>query len=228
MKINCILTFGVLLLSFSAVWSQGVYSTGVLPQINLNMPFTKDWRLNAKVESRQLFSERQFKQDFKIAYRYVLTDIALIASRKVGANNSLGTGYMIRFRDNAVIHRFIQQYSIVKKYDQFRLGHRISTDQTISNKHPVEFRLRYRIGLEKALNGKDVDPKEFYFKLNNEYLFSSEGTDRDFELRLIPAFGYAFSDYNKFECGIDYRVGGFMSGESENQFWLYLGWFISI
>ena len=222
-----VFTFGVLLFPFFTVWSQGVYSAGVLPQINLNLPLTKDWRLNAKVESRQLFDEGQFDKNFKTAIRYDLTDIAFIASRKAGANSSLGMGYMIRFRDNAVTHRFIQQYSIVKKYDQFRLGHRISTDQTIRNNNSVQLRLRYRLGLERALNGKDVDPKEFYFKLNNEYIFSSEGTNRDFELRLIPAFGYAFNEYNKFEYGIDYRVSEFMAGASRNQFWLYLGWFIS-
>lgn len=228
MKIKCVSIFGILLLPFAAVWSQGVYSAGALPQINLNMPLMKDWRLNARVESRQLFSEGQFKENLKIAYRYDLTDITLLASKKTGANNSLGAGYMIRFRNNEIIHRFIQQYSIVKKYDLFRLGHRISTDQTITNNSPVEFRLRYRIGIERALNGKDVDPNEFYFKLNNEYLFSVEGRETDLELRLIPSLGYAFNDNNKFEFGIDYRVNNFIASASRNQFWLYLGWFISM
>jgi len=228
MIIKWVLIFGILLLPFSAVWSQGVYSAGVLPQINLNISLPKDWRLNAKAESRQLFSEGQFEQNFKTAYRYDLTDIILIASKKTGVNNSLGAGYMIRFRNNEVVHRFIQQYSIVKKYDQFRLGHRISTDQTIRNNNPVQVRLRYRTGVERALNGKDVDPEEFYFKLNNEYLFSIEGREADLELRLIPALGYAFNDNNKLEFGIDYRVNEFISGASRNQFWMYLGWFISM
>lgn len=228
MKIKCVFTFGILLLLFSTVYSQGVYNAGVLPQINLNISLPKDWRLNAKLESRQLFSEGQFEQNFKTAYRYDLTDIAFIASKKTGVNNSLGAGYMIRVRNNEVVHRFIQQYSIVKKYDLFRLGHRISTDQTIRNNNPVQVRLRYRIGVEKALNGKDIDLREFYFKLNNEYLFSVEGKETDLELRLIPALGYAFKDNNKFEFGIDYRLNEFISGVSRNQFWLYLGWFISM
>lgn len=219
---------GIFLLPFSSVWSQGVYNVGVLPQINLNISFPNNWRLNAKAESRQLFSEGQFKQNFKTAYRYDLTDIALIASKKTGVNNSLGAGYMIRFRNNEVFHRFIQQYSIVRKYDLFRLGHRISTEQTIRNNNPVQFRLRYRIGVEKALNGKDVDPEEFYLKLNNEYLFSAESRETDLELRLMPALGYAFNDNNKFELGIDYRVNKIKSGNFRNQFWLYMGWFISM
>ena len=222
------LFFCILLLSFNTSWSQGIYSAGVLPQINLNFSLPEDWRLNIKAESRQLFSEGQFDQDFKTTYRYDLTDIALIASKKTGANNSLGAGYMVRFREKEVIHRFIQQYSIVKKYDLFRLGHRISTDQTLRNNNPVQFRLRYRIGIERALNGNDVDPQEFYFKLNNEYLFSIEGENNDLELRLIPALGYVFNDNNKIEFGIDYRLNEFISGVSRNQFWLYLGWFISM
>ena len=225
---KCISIWGVLLLPFSDVWSQGVYSAGVLPQTNLNISLPNNWRLNAKAESRQLFSEGQFEQNFKTAYRYDLTVIALIASKKAGVNNSLGAGYMIRFRNNEVVHRFIQQYSIVKKYDQFRLGHRISTDQTIRNNNPVQVRLRYRIGVEKALNGKDVDPEEFYLKLNNEYLFAAESRETDLEIRLMPALGYAFNDNNKFEFGIDYRVNKIKSGNSRNQFWLYMGWFISM
>ena len=81
--------------------------------------------------------------------------------------------------------------------------------------------------MERALNGKDVDPKEFYLKLNNEYLFTIEGRETDLELRLIPALGYAFNDNNKFELGIDYRINEFISGVSRNQFWMYLGWFIT-
>ena len=119
-------------------------------------------------------------------------------------------------------------YSIVRKYDLFRLGHRISTEQTIRNNNPVQFRLRYRIGVEKALNGKDVDPEEFYLKLNNEYLFAAESRETDLEIRLMPALGYAFNDNNKFEFGIDYRVNKIKSGNSRNQFWLYMGWFISM
>lgn len=223
-----LLAFSILIMHLFAGYSQGIFSAGVLPQINLNISLPKDWRFNVKVESRQLFSEGQFNEDIKTSYRYDLTDIAIIAAKKTGLNNSLGAGYMVRFRNNEATHRFIQQYSTVKKYDLFRLGHRISTDQTIRNNNPVQFRLRYRVGVEKPLNGKDVDPKEWYARLNNEYLLSIEGTNTNFELRLIPAFGYAFDDNNKFELGIDYRVNEISSGASRNQFWLYLGWFISM
>lgn len=227
MIIKRVVVFCFLLLVFLAVKAQGKYSTGVLPQINLNLTLPNNWRLNTKVESRQIFSEGKFKQQFKTAYKYDLTDVAMIASKKTGVNNSLGAGYMIRFRNNEVIHRFIQQYSIVKKYNLFRFGQRFSADETIRKNSPVQVRLRYRVGIEKALNGKDVDSKEFYLKLNNEYLFSFEGKETDVEIRLIPALGYAFNDNNKFELGIDYRVSEFKSGISRNQFWLYLGWFIS-
>lgn len=228
MTIKSISTFAVFLFHFSGLWSQGVYSAGILPQINLNIPLSKEWRMNTKVESRQLFFEGKINKDFKTTYRYDLTDIAFIASRRTGANSSFGIGYMIRFRGNSVIHRFIQQYSTVKKYDQFRLGHRISTDQTIHENNAVQLRLRYRVGLEKPLSGKDVDSKEFYFKLNNEYLFSNQGSINDVELRLIPVLGYSFNDFNKFECGIDYRISKFISDDPVNQLWLNMGWFISM
>lgn len=228
MFLKYLLAVGVLVLTFSTLSSQGIYSAGVLPQINLNISLFKDWRLNARVESRQLFSEGRFNQNFKTEFRYDLTDIVLIVSKKVNVNGTLGAGYLIRFQGNAGIHRFIQQFSTVNEYDFFRLGHRISTDQTIRKNDPVEFRFRYRISLEKAANGKNVDPKEFYFKLNNEYLFSLQDKETGLEIRLIPALGYAFNDNNKFESGIDYRLNEFISGASVSRFWWCLSWFVNM
>ena len=82
--------------------------------------------------------------------------------------------------------------------------------------------------MERALNEKDGDSKEFYFKLNNEYLFSVNGKETDLKLRLIPSSGYSFKDNNKFEIGNDYRLNEFISGVFGNQFWLYLCWFLSV
>ncbi len=228
MKLHFLLSVTLMLLFKSAAWSQGMYRAGILPQINMNMPLNKQWRLNTRLESRQFFSEGRFGNMFKAAYRYGLTDIALVASRSTGVNSSAGAGYLIRFEDRVMVHRFIQQYSHVKAYDLFRLGQRISTDQTIRSNEPVEFRLRYRISLERALNGKEVDPEEFYCRLNNEYLLSLQGGVSDLESRLLPALGYAVNDNNKFEAGLDYRLGDFVSGASDNQLWLLLSWYVNI
>ncbi len=73
-----------------------------------------------------------------------------------------------------------------------------------------------------------MDPKEWYLKLNHEYLGSIEGSEADLELRVVPALGYAFTDANKLECGLDYRVNNWIQGQSRHVYWLAISWFVSL
>ena len=223
-----VLFAGMVLLPFSMLWSQKVFKTGFLQQVNINLPVSKTWRLNTKVESRQILVEDEAVKGGKTMYRHNLTDLAFVFSKRLDPNNTLGAGYMIRLRNGAINHRLIQQYSRVMTSDLFRLAHRVSTDQTFGRGSPTQFRLRYRTGLEKALNGKTVDPKEFYFKANNEFLLAWEGDQTSLEIRIVPALGYAFSDANKLEAGLDYREEGVFLGGSRNRLWMYIGWFITV
>jgi hypothetical protein len=223
-----ILFGGFILLPLSMVWSQKVYRTGFLQQVNVNLPVSATWRLNTKVESRQSLVEQEGAKGWKAKYRYDLMDVAFVLSKRLDPNNTLGAGYMTRFRNGAISHRFIQQYSRVTTYDLFRLAHRVSTDQTFSGGGPLQVRLRYRIGVEKAWNGKTVDPKEFYVKANAEFLGAWERDETSLEVRIVPTLGYAFSDANKFEAGIDYREDGVFSGGARNRLWIYIAWFITV
>lgn len=211
-----------------AAQSQDEYRTGLLPQINLNFSLPREWKLNAKFESRIIWSEGVFKADGDHRDRYERTDFAGVFSRKVNFNSSLGGGYQIRVQEQKMIHRLIQQYSIVSQLESFRLSHRFSTDQTFRKNNPAEFRFRYRIGLERALSGLTVDPGEFYLKINHEYLLSLEGGTTDLEARFVPVTGLNITHTNKLETGLDYRVNGFLNGQANHQFWWYLGWFFSI
>ncbi len=211
-----------------AARGQDGYRTGLLPQINLNFSLPQEWKLNAKLESRIIWSEGVFNADGDNRDRYERTDFALVFSRKVNFNSSLGGGYQIRIQDDQVIHRLIQQFSIVTQLETFRLGHRFSTDQSFRKNNPAEFRFRYRIGLERALSGLTVDPGELYLKINHEYLLSVEGGTTDLEARLVPVTGLNITNNNKLESGLDYRVSGLVNGQANHQFWWYLGWFFSL
>lgn len=201
---------------------------GTLPAINVNKGLEKDWSLNFKWESRQSKVKGDLSDGADVNFKYVLSDFSLILSKKVGLNNSLAGGYLIRIRDNKVIHRSIQQFTLVKGYNSFRLAHRFSADQTLNSKDQNEYRLRYRITLEFPLNGEAVDPKEFYLKINNEYLNSFQGKTYDLELRLVPLLGYEFTDNNKLEFGLDYRINSFLNNASNNNLWITLNWFLKI
>ncbi|WP_373513620.1 DUF2490 domain-containing protein [Persicitalea sp.] len=212
----------------TSLWAQSSYKAGLLPGLNINQKIAEYWRLNYKQESRLLGAEGRFSEPSPWAMQHSLTDLSVIASRKVGLNNSLAGGYLLRLEKGGPTHRLIQQYTLVSSYDGFRLAHRFSTDQTFSQIEAAEFRLRYRISLDLPLSGQTVDDREFYLKINHEYLNALSEGKYGLEIRLVPSLGYAFNDNNKIEFGIDYRFADFLSGPSESSFWLPLTWYIGI
>lgn len=218
----------VFILYLNSASAQSTYQFGFLPSININSKLENDWSLNTKIESRQLLRTGDFKNVSKNEYDYILTDISIISAKKIGLNSRVAGGYLSRFREEKLIHRFIQQYTMVQRLNDFRLAHRFSTDQTFSREEKPEFRLRYRISSEFALNGESVDPKEFYLKLNNEYLNAWKESDYDLEIRLVPLLGYNLIDNDKIEMGLDYRVNSFLSDRTRHSFWVNLNWFIEL
>ncbi|MEM7106122.1 MAG: DUF2490 domain-containing protein [Bacteroidota bacterium] len=213
---------------WSFAFAQSSFELGVFPAFNLNKKIAKDWKGNLKIESRQLLKKGVFGENAEFNYQYVLTDVALVVSRKVGLNNKIGFGYQIRFRDGMLTHSAIQQYTLVGKFPGFRLAHRIAADQAFSKDNPAQLRFRYRATLQVPLNGQSLDPKEFYLKLNNEYFNIVEDSEYDLEIRVVPLIGYIITDANKFEFGIDYRVSSFVNAASKSRLGLSLGWYLAI
>lgn len=223
--------FWALVASFCIVLltsAQSSYEAGLLPSINFNKGISKDWSLNFKIESRQLVKEGFFNDKERFDYDYLLTDFTAITSKKVGLNNAISGGYTLRVVDKDLVHRFIQQFTLTKQYTSIRLAHRFSMDQTFVEERSMQFRLRYRLTTEFPLNGQSVDPKEFYLKINNEYLNIFQNKEYDLELRLVPLLGYNFNDNNKLESGLDYRLNSFIKANSSSSFWLSINWFIKI
>lgn len=208
--------------------AQDAYLVGMLPSLNWSKGLDNDWSLNLKVESRLRFLQGEFGGNASSNLDFQVADFALTASRKTGLNNALAGGYLIRLHGEESFHRFIQQFTVVKRYETFRMAYRFSSDQTFSSNNPWELRLRYRITAEIPLNGQSVDPGEFYLKLNNEYLNSWQEGEHDLEIRLVPLAGYEFTDNNKLEFGLDYRLSSFIDGNSRNSFWFNIGWYLKI
>ncbi len=218
----------VILLFQCDVFAQSTYQFGALPSLNLNRKLKNDWSLNAKLESRQLFRRGVINGNAEKEYDYILTDFSLIAAKKVGLNSRIAAGYLIRFEDAEVFHRFIQQYVIIQKMSGYRLAHRLLSDQTFSGVEKPEIRFRYRITAEIPLNGESVDPGEFYLKLNNEYINSFQAMDYDLEIRLIPLLGYDITENYKIESGLDYRVNSFLNNQTRHSYWMTFNLFIDI
>lgn len=222
------ITLILLLFFIGKTTAQDTYLLGTLPSLNLNKGINSNWSLNLKAESRLRFMQGEFGGNASSDLHFLLADFALTASRKTGLNNSLAGGYLIRLRGEQTFHRFIQQFTIVKRFETFRMAHRFSSDQTFNSDNPWELRLRYRITAEIPLDGQSVDPGEFYLKLNNEYLNSWQESEPDLEIRLVPLVGFVFKDSNKLEFGLDYRLSSFIDGSSRNSFWFNIGWYLKV
>lgn len=227
-KPSAYLPVALLLLAVQLGTAQSRWQAGTLPAINLNKGLKNGWSLNTKWESRQRAAQHRAAGESDTGFDYLLSDFSLIGAKKTGLNNSIAAGYLIRLRDSRVIHRAIQQFTLVQRYSRFRLAHRIATDQTFETDELPEFRLRYRIAAELPLNGEAADPGEFYLKINHEYLNAFQGREYDLEIRLVPQLGYSFTDRNKLEAGLDYRIRGFLDQAAEGFYWVTLSWFVKI
>lgn len=213
----------------NAGFTQSNYSVGFLPSININKGLEKDWKLNFKTESRHVVKSGVFSEKSNSKYDYALTDFSIISSKKIGINKAIAFGYLLRIRDRSTFeNRMIQQFTATKNYSTFRLAHRIVTDQTFSKNEPTDFRLRYRLSIEIPLNGQSLDPKEFYYKLNHEYLNSLQGKVYDLEIRIVNFIGYEFSRKSKLEWGLDYRASSFINDNFSNRFWIAINWYWSL
>lgn len=225
---KCFLSILSVISCLSVALGQSNFEAGLLPSININKRISEGWSQNFKVESRQVLIEGLFREKSEFDYHYVLTDFTAITSKKVGLNNAISAGYTLRLVDGEIVHRLIQQFTLTKRYTSMRLAHRFSTDQTFEPNTSMEFRVRYRLTTEFPLNGQSVDPKEFYVKINHEYLNQFQAKDYDLEVRLVPLLGYSFNDDNKLEGGLDYRLSSFLNDSSSSRFWLSINWFIKI
>lgn len=212
----------------SALYGQSTYEIGLLPSININAKLKSDWALNFKLESRQSFLKADFGDEASFDYQYLLSDLSMIVSKRITPSQTFGVGYLLRLRANGSVgHRSIQQYSFVRRYELFRLSHRLSADQLFVKEQDTEFRFRYRLSTEIPLSGQTVDIGEFFVKLNNEYLIINNGESTDLEVRVGPYMGYAISNSTKLEAGIDYRINSFISSTTSQRFWLAINLFQS-
>ena len=219
------LSIAALLLKGVLLCAQSVSQFGTLPVVNFNMGLARGWEVNLKWETRQLMATLVDGECINCSPEFTLSDQSLIVAKKVGLSSKLAAGYLLRIRGTEIFQRSIQQFSVVQRLSSMRLAHRFAADQTFGGGDPTEWRLRYRLGTELPLNGQEADPKELYLKINNEYLGSWQGSDSDLEIRLVPVLGYLFTDKNKLEFGLDYRIDSFLANEARQRFWGVLAWY---
>jgi hypothetical protein len=209
------------------VLGQDTFTAGLLPKINVSGKISGDVKITGNFESRHALYERFDNGEDVFEYSYRRLEASAIVSVKTRINQSLSGGYTLISGQDKTAHRFLQQYSIVSRFDAFRLGHRFAADQTIGPDKNWEYRGRYRITIEKALEGDDVDPGEFYLKINNEYLGIFGDEKPDLEIRALALLGYEINGANSIEFGPGYRVKNLSGNGLDQALWFSLNWYFS-
>ncbi|MEO6000593.1 MAG: DUF2490 domain-containing protein [Chitinophagaceae bacterium] len=199
-----------------------------MPQISTNFRIGESWKINSKFENRFILYQYPFEGTVRRA-AYERSDLEFVVTRSIGPLKNLGAGYLVRRidKDGSFLHRSIQQYSLSQEFTSLLLSHRFRTDQTFEKNEAVQFRLRYRISIEKPLNGLQVDPDEFYLKVNNEYLGILKSGKGNMEIRLLASVGYNLSESNQIEAGLDYRVENIIGRGKKNLLLITVGWYDS-
>lgn len=217
--------FGVVLLLVSTFFvnqAQSNYQMGFLPSLNVNKKLPRDWSLHFKAESRQSL----YQSDF--FYKYLQTDLAIMAATRIRLNTRITVGYLLRTDGESLKNRAIQQLSFARRNPFFTLAHRVAMDQTFSSVEATEFRFRYRLSSEIPLEGQFLDTREFFLKVSNEYLNSFQESDYDLEIRGGAFMGYTLFPRTKIELGVDYRADSFIRNTIRNRFWLGLNFYYSM
>lgn len=221
--------FTIFLLASFSVQSQSVTNLGTIPKLNIKKKFDNLWSINLEFAPRIELAEGRSLSTLENSGFYTLTDITTVVSRTVGVSNSIGAGYLVRIEeDQSTAHRFIQQYVLIDYKGTHRIAHRFRTDQTFRQGSIPTYRLRYRISSDIALQGQTVDPKEFYFKVSNEYLGVFRNQANDLEIRLTPTLGYNLKNKSKVEIGLDYRIDAFIDSHPDHRYWIQIGYYLSI
>lgn len=215
------LIFLSLVTSYSSLAQSGD-EYGILPSLNLNKKFNHGWAVNLKLESRQVFYQNELNYDYK------LSDPSLALAKKLSAQSTLVAGYLMRFEGSEIIHRSIQQWTLIQQPGDLKFAHRFASDQTYEDKQSTEWRLRYRIATEIPLRGRSLDVDESYVKINHEYLNSFQEKEHDLEIRAIAFYGYVLNLNSKVEIGLDYRADSFINHELRSRLWLALNFYHSI
>lgn len=210
-----LLVIFILFMSLSTS-GQSSFESGLLPKVILSKKYSNNIKWVNSIESRT----DVFSDGLKI--RHNLIDLSSILSVKTDLYQAFNIGYILRIRNNAIIHRTFQHYNIINDFESSQLAHRFAFEQFFEPNIPVYFRGRYRLNYQKPLNGDRIDIREFYIKLGNEYLWNFRSNE--LEVRFTPYLGYQVSQKDRIEFGFDYRTVKF----KDNNLWFRTTWYISI
>ncbi len=199
-------------------------NSGTAPEITTNLKLSTNYSLTLKIESFHFLYETEKGWH----HGYDGTDIQFFGNYRLSPFLRLSAGYQYGIEHlKSNTHRTIQQVSILHREGIFALNHRFRADQTFYTSSPTKYRGRYRFSMEMPLQGKSIDPGEFYINASNELIFALQNGKNDFENRLVGQLGYVLNTKLRLQSGFDYRY--FIKGDQTDYvIWYKLGIFLNI
>ncbi len=228
-RVNTFLTCSILLIFFTlSSTAQENYFIGTLPNINLTKNINSKWGFNFFSEMRLTVTQDKISRENYSGNFVQLTDFAIKPFLNISENSYISGGYLIRFKNDLVYHRAIQQLSVKKTYKSIILSHRFLSDQTYNSVNPWLIRLRYRCFSEISLKNQTTNSSYFYIKPGSEFLNTWIRGNPGIDIYFMPLAGFEFKNKNRLEFGSEYWMTDVFTSNLNHIFWLNIGIFIKI
>lgn len=192
------------------VFTRTFDSYGIIPFISISKGLSTRTDLNFYHSDTFVLTERKF-EGRKYPSRDQQTYFQTSISYKLFPNLNLALGHIYQ-RNNPLDvdfvneNRIFQQVTFSQTFDSVQVSHRLRYEQRfISERETDEYktRFRYQIGANFPLQGRQLDPGEWYFNCYNEFYFSTSGERNAFysDDWLYAGFGYQTLNWGKLEAG---------------------------
>jgi hypothetical protein len=175
-------------------------SKGFGNKYSLSFYHSDTFNLTKRTFEKKNYPSRDIQAYFQTAinYRY-LPNISLSLGHIYQRNNPLDVDFSNE-------HRIFEQATYSHARKAFQFTHRVRFEQRFIDErdaHEFKTRLRYQIGFNVPLDGRQLDPGEWYFNTYNEFYFSTTGDRNAFfsDDWFYAGFGYQTTDWGRLEAG---------------------------
>ncbi len=218
MSFTRFLVWYMLFLIAGKLFSQD-YAVLYEPQLAINHNVSSSYIINFSLASRSGFYENN-----ELNYDHKLVEINHFSTLKLNDFETVSIGIKYRNRDafnsGKDEIRITQQFNINNRRLVWRFGHRFRTEQrSIDSK--LSYRFRYRLALDRPLNGDKLDIGEAYFVIASEVLHSITNTNSPISgNRWSAQIGWAISNNLKVQFGLEHRFDDFFNQVAHSTFLL--------
>jgi len=185
--------------------------TGLLnPEASLTIKNESPWSYTFGTAYRNsLYShiENYNELNNKLKFNGQFLEFNHYTNLQVASNHKFSAGVRYRFIETFTGKhnetRFVEQYSYSKKYEGFKIAHRIRLAQRLREK--TTFRTRYRFSVELPLSGKNMS------LVNSAEGVWEFGSDEiaNFGVRYSSYFAFKIFENTSFNLGLEYRYRNF-------------------